>query len=192
MTTEVQFRPARKQDCGDIARLYAISSDGVANYVWSTLAGPGEDPVDVGRRRYERDDTLFSYRNCTIAELDGAIAGMLVAFPLHIDPEAGPETDPVLAPFSRLEEDNSYYICGVALFEPFRGNGIGSRLMQLAETNARALGLDKTSLIVFEQNRGAKRLYERLGYTVTAREKVVPHPLILCESDALLMVKQLP
>jgi len=191
MSTEVQFRPARKQDSGDIAKLFAISSDGVANYVWSTLAEPGEYPFDVGRRRYEREDTLFSYRNCTIAEVNGAIAGMLVAFPMQVDPDAEPETDPVLAPFSKLEEDNSYYICGVALFERFRGNGIGSRFMQLAEEKAKALGLEKSSLIVFEQNQGATRLYERLGYKETARAKVVPHPLIHFDGDAILMVKQL-
>ena len=191
MTAEVHFRPAGKQDCGDIARLYAISSDGVANYVWSTLAEPGEDPADVGRRRYEREDTQFSYRNCTIAEVDGATAGMLVAFPINVDPEAEPETDPVLAPFSKLENDDSYYICGVALFERYRGNGIGSHFMRLAEEKANALGLEKTSLIVFEQNQGAKRLYERIGYKETAREKVVPHPLIHVDGDAILMVKQL-
>lgn len=187
---EVRFRPARKQDCADIARLYSISSDGVADYVWSTLAEPGESPVDVGRRRYEREDTLFSYENCTIADIDDVIAGMLVAFPVHIDREAPAVGDPVLAPYSRLEEDNSYYICGVALFEPYRGLGVGTRLMRLAEQKARALDLDKLSLIVFEQNVGAKRLYERLGFIEKAREKVVPHPLIHHAGDAVLMVKR--
>lgn len=39
---------------------------------------------------------------------------MLVAFPLFVDPNETVE-DPVLAPYSQLEIDNSYYICGVAL-----------------------------------------------------------------------------
>ena len=63
--------------------------------------------------------------------------------------------------------------------------------MQLAEEKAKALGLEKSSLIVFEQNQGATRLYERLGYKETARAKVVPHPLIHFDGDAILMVKQL-
>ena len=35
-----------------------ISSDGVANYVWSKLAAPGEDILEVGRRRYENEHSL--------------------------------------------------------------------------------------------------------------------------------------
>ena len=56
---------------------------------------------------------------------------------------------------------------------------------------ATAQDLAKTSLIVFEQNAGAKRLYERTGYREVARHAVTPHPLIHFTGDALLMVKSL-
>lgn len=184
------FRPAVRKDCSEIAGLYQISSDGVSDYIWSRLAEPGEHLLEVGRRRYEREDTLFSYRSCTIVEIQGAIAGMLVAFPMQSDPSET-EDDPVLAPYSRLEDDGSYYICGVALFPEFRNQGIGNRLMQLAEEQARELGLFRTSLIVFEQNVGACRLYHKLGYRETMRATIVPHPLIHYTGDAILMVKSL-
>ncbi len=100
-------RPADKADAAAIAALYRISSDGVADYIWTKLAEPGEDLLDVGRRRYERENTPFSYQNCTLVEIDGEVAGMLVAFPMHVDPDAV-ETDPVLAPYGELEEDGSY------------------------------------------------------------------------------------
>jgi len=45
------------------------------------------------------------------------------------------------------------------------------------------------SLVVFEQNRDALRLYQRHGYREVARESIVPHPLIRLTGDALLMVK---
>jgi len=190
LSADYTIRPARKEDCRTIAALYSISSDGVADYIWTQLAEPGEDILAVGQRRYEREGTLFSYENCTIIEIDGRIAGMLVAFPMHVDP-SGEETDPVLAPYSRLEEDNSYYICGMALFPEHRGGGIGTRLLALGEEDARASGLQKTSLIVFEQNAGAKRLYDRSGYKEVKREAVYPHPLIHHTGDAILMVKGL-
>jgi len=190
-TAAVHYRPATREDCNHIARLYRISSDGVADYIWSTMAKPGEDLIEVGRRRYEREDSQFSYRNCTIAEVNGEVAGMLVAFPMFVSPDGEVESNPVLAPYGQLEEDNSYYICGVALFAQFRGNGIGSRLMELAESKAAELGFNKLSLIVFEQNSGAKRLYDRLGYREITRATIVPHPLIHYQGDALLMVKQL-
>jgi ribosomal protein S18 acetylase RimI-like enzyme len=190
MPADHAIRPARKADCRTIAALYSISSDGVADYIWTRLAEPGEDILAVGQRRYEREDTLFSYKNCTIVEIGGSTAGMLVAFPMHVDPSEE-ETDPVLAPYSKLEEDNSYYICGMALFPEHRGGGIGARLLALAEEHALAKGFKKTSLIVFEQNAGAKRLYDRSGYEEVKREAIYPHPLIHHTGDAILMVKAL-
>ena len=77
------FRPARKEDCHAIAALYSISSDGVADYIWTKLAGPGQDILSVGQKRYEREDSAFSYKNCTVIEDEGNIMGMLVAFPMH-------------------------------------------------------------------------------------------------------------
>ena len=189
------IRPAVKEDCLTIAKLYSISSDGVADYIWTQLAAEGEDIFQVGKRRYEQEDSSFSFRNCTVVEKDGHIIGMLVAFPMYSpttdDSLAGQEQDPVLAPYSKLEEYDSYYVCGVALFPEFRGAGIGKQLMQMAEDNCRQRGLNKLSLIVFEQNTGAKRLYDSLGYTVVMEEEVVPHPLIHYTGKALLMVKQL-
>ena len=184
------LRPARKSDCRRIAELYSISSDGVADYIWTKLAAPGEDILDVGRRRYEREGTLFSYQNCQMVEHEGRIIGMLVAFPMKVDPEYV-ETDPILVPYSVLEEEESYYICGMAIDATHRGQGIGKQLLTEAERNGRALGFSKLSLIVFEQNSGARRLYERSGYVEKRRHPVVPHPLIHYTGDALLMVKHI-
>jgi ribosomal protein S18 acetylase RimI-like enzyme len=184
------IRPANKQDCADIARLYSISSDGVADYIWSTLAEPGQDLLEVGRLRYEREDTDFSYQNCTVVDLNGNIIGLLVAFPIFVDPNAE-SNDPVLVPYEKLEEDNSYYICSIALVPDHRGQGTGSRLLKLAEDTAIEKGFKKTSLIVFDQNEGARRLYERKGYREVMREPMVPHPLIRASGDAVLMVKSL-
>lgn len=186
--TQYSIRPARKNDCRRIAELYRISSDGVADYIWTKLARPGEDILDVGRRRYEREGTLFSYENCKLVEAQGSVVGMLVAFPMEVD-EDYEERDPILVPYSVLEEDKSYYICGMAVDEAHRGQGIGTRLLDEADRACRERGLAKLSLIVFEQNVRARTLYERHGYTEVRRHPVVPHPLIHYTGDALLMVK---
>lgn len=188
---KTQFRPADQSDCRAIASLYSISSDGVADYIWTKLAQPGENLLDVGQRRYERENSVFSYQNCTVATLEETIVGMLVAFPMFVDKDAEPEEDPVLAPYSKLEENNSYYVCGVAVFPEYRNRGIGTKFMTLAEAQATAKGFTKLSLIVFEQNQGAKRLYDRLNYREIAREAIVPHPLIHYSGDAILMVKEM-
>ena len=99
--------------------------------------------------------------------------------------------DPVLAPYRTLEEPGSDYICCMAMFPRYRGRGAGRHLLRLAEEHARQLGMDKVSLIVFEQNTGAKALYEREGSVEKMRVPVVSHPLIHHDGDALLMVKEL-
>lgn len=182
------MRSARKSECRRIAELYRISSDGVADYIWTKLSRPGENILDVGRRRYEREGTPFSYENCKLVELEGSVVGMLVAFPMEVDEEYE-ETDPILVPYSVLEEDQSYYICGMAVDEKHRGKGIGTMLLEYAERFAKHLGFAKVSLIVFEQNVQARRLYARHGYVETRRHPVAPHPLIHYTGDALLMVK---
>lgn len=185
------FRPARKDECRTIARLFSMSSDGVADYIWTGLVEPGEDILDVGQRRYESEESVFSYKNCVVAEIDGKIAGMLVAFPMPEPDDSGEdtETDPVLAPYGRLEQHNSYYICGMAVFPEYRGMGIGTKFLEIAQKKAKELNLPQLSLIVFEGNEGAKKLYERHGFRVTARERIVPHELIHHTGHALLMVK---
>jgi len=187
---EYSIRPARRNEARRIAELYRISSDGVADYIWTRLAQPGEDILAVGRKRYEREGTPFSYENCKLVDVRGSVVGMLVAFPMAVDEEYE-ETDPILVPYSALEEDRSYYICGMAVDEEHRGKGIGAGLLDEAERTCRQLGLEKLSLIVFEQNTGARRLYERHGYTERRRHRIVQHPLIHYTGDALLLVKNL-
>jgi ribosomal protein S18 acetylase RimI-like enzyme len=187
----VKFRPAEINDCHKIAELFSIASDGVADYIWTKNSEPGENIIDFGARRYASENSVFSYRNCTVAEVDGEVAGILVAFPMYESGEDVSDIDPVLAPYMKLEQPNSYYICAMALFPEYRVKGIGTRLLEIAEEQAREKNLMQLSLIVFEQNEGAKKLYERHGYYEIKRELVVPHELIHHTGDALLMVKDI-
>ena len=191
ISNRISFRPARKEECRTIAMLFSMASDGVAEYVWTKCAKPGEDILDAGERRYSGESSQFSYRNCIVAESGGKIAGMMAAFPMHRpdDPGASGETDPVLAPYGRLEQYDSYYISGMALFPEYRGMGIGTKFLEIAEEKAAQLSLPQLSLIVFEDNGGALRLYRHRGFYEIMREPVAPHPLIKYSGQALLMVK---
>ncbi len=194
MENSVTFRPATPGDCPAIAKLFRMSSDGVADYIWKGLEDeyPGLKGEEIGAERYAREGTEFSYENCLMAEQDGQIIGMLHSFLMDVDDDPLPEDfDPVLRPYAELEEDQSLYISGIAVEEEVRGQGIGRALMIAADRRAEELDCRSISLIVFEQNEGAKRLYDRLGFKETARRAVVPHPLIHHTGDAILMVRPL-
>jgi ribosomal protein S18 acetylase RimI-like enzyme len=168
-----------------------VSSDGVADYIWSQLQPdhPGLSPVEIGTRRYQRENTAFSYQNCLVAEHQGEVIGMMHAF--VIEPQDGPaparEVDPVLRPYAELEEPGSLYISSLSVAPRHRGQGLGRRLLAAARERARRLGCPSLSLICLDQNQGAKRLYEREGFTTIDRRDVVPHPLIHATGTALLM-----
>ena len=187
-----RLRPALRRDSRDIARLFRISSEGVADYIWSKLAQQSQSLIDVGCARYAREDVDFSYRNCIVAEQAGRVIGMLHGFEMKQDADAKEETDPVLRPYSELEIPGTLYVSGVAMLPRHRGRGIGSELMKAAEGRAREMGLGGLSLIMFEENERARRLYERIGYVAIDRRPVVPHALIrVAGGDAILMEKAL-
>jgi ribosomal protein S18 acetylase RimI-like enzyme len=185
------LRPARPGDCRRIAELFRISSDGVADYIWSTLQAdyPGASLVEIGERRYARESTAFSYRNCLVAEQDRAVIAMLHAFVIAASdgPRADADVDPVLRPYAELEAPGSLYISGIAVAPQWRGQGLGTRLLVAARERARRLGCRSLSLICFAQNAGARRLYQREGFTVVDRRDIVPHPMIHATGEALLM-----
>ena len=186
------FRPATREDSRKIAEMFRIASGGMAEYVWSTLASeyPGLTPLEIGTRRYARDEDAFSYKNCTVAELGGEVIGMLRAFPMEDQPEqkeANEPIDPVLEPYARLEVPSSYYISAMTVFPAHRGKGLGAQMLKIAKDKARGSGCQEVSLLVFEQNKGAIKLYEHNGFRVIDRAPVVPHEFIRYTGEVLLM-----
>jgi ribosomal protein S18 acetylase RimI-like enzyme len=186
------FRPALRDDARGIAELFLIASGGVAEYVWSTMAReyPGLEPIEIGTQRYAREEGAFSYRNTTIAEIDGATAGMMHVYKIPKTPPSegsGEAEDPVLAPYARPDVPGSLYVSGIAFFPEYRGGGLGTRLLGRAGEMAREEGCGELSLRVFEENERALRLYERHGFEVVDRAAVVPHESISYTGDVLLM-----
>ncbi len=187
----IDFRQAVKGDSTDIARLFHVSSDGLAEYIWSKVAEPGETVIEAGARRYAREGVPFSYENCLIAEQEGATVGMAHSFDMEEDPDAEPESDPVLEPYSELEDYGSLYLSGVAVVEQHRNAGIGMALMEAVNQRAKDLSLPRISLICFERNEGAMRLYRRLGFRELDRRAVVPHPTLhYHDGDAVLFARE--
>jgi len=189
--SETTIRRARRADCADIAKLFLLSSDGLAAYIWGQMDMPSLSLQEIGEQRYAREGVAFSYENCLVAEYEGAVVGMLHSFPMEPRAADEQETDPVLRPYAELEEPDSLYISGVALYPEHRGLGVGTRLLEAARVRARGLGLPRLSLICFEANEAAMRLYQWLSYRESDRRPIVPHPsLHYSEGDAVLLLRE--
>ncbi|WP_420345194.1 GNAT family N-acetyltransferase [Pelagibius sp.] len=192
---DLDIRWAKAEEARAIARLFLISSDGLATYIWSRIDVPDLNPEEVdleeiGAARYARSGTAFSYENCLLALAGGIVVGMAHAFPMDADPGPVGEEDPVLRPYAELEDPGSLYLSGLAVEEGYRSAGIGAELMDCVEELARAKSLPRVSLICFERNTGALAFYRRRGYREIARRPLVPHPsLHYADGDALLLVR---
>lgn len=171
------LRDAEQSDCAELARLINLAGEGLPYYLWQKMAAPGEDPWEIGQERAARETGSFSYRNSVVAEADDGIAGVLIGYPVADEPEAIDidNTPPMFVPLLELENlaAGTWYVNAVAVFPEARGLGVGSELMRLAGRTAARLELRGTSLIVADANRGARRLYERLGY-----EEVATRPMV--------------
>lgn len=62
------------------------------------------------------------------------------------------------------------YIYGFRIQRPYRGFGLGTRMMQIAERDVTQRGFQFVTLNVNRDNISARRLYERLGYRIVAAE----------------------
>ncbi|AOZ12624.1 GNAT family N-acetyltransferase [Pseudomonas lundensis] len=183
----VLFRPAQRGDAREIARFFQITSEGGADYIWSLIAQPGEDLLEVGAARYAREGVNFSYENCLIAEHQGRVIGMMHSYVMRHDPHAEPVTDPVLAPYADMEIPDTLYISSLALDEGWRNQGLGATFLQAAQARCDALGLDGLSLIDYAANTGARRFYEHHGFHIVKTCQITPHPLFRVTGQAYLM-----
>lgn len=66
--------------------------------------------------------------------------------------------------------DQRAYVYGFRVRPPYQGLGIGTRIMNVIEEDLAKRGYTCVTLNVARENQGARRLYERLGYSVTAAE----------------------
>lgn len=195
MNEDDLIRRAEPEDAPWLARLIDMAGEGIPAWLWSSLAQPGESPFEVGARRAAREEGGFSYRNASVVLREGNIAGMLLDYaqPAEIDTGNLAGEPEVTRPLIILESlaPATWYVNAVAVFEEYRGLGLGRRLMDLSEAHALAAGCARMSLIVAEENRGAKGLYGRMGYRDVARRPTVPFPGFELTGDWVLMIKEL-
>lgn len=194
MTGGATTRPARKSDAAEIALLVNIAVHGGIGQGWahSDQAEGTYDPIEVGRIDMMSDGE-FGWRNCTMAEVDGEVTGMLLGYRKADDFEAvSSEVTGFMRPIEELEAEanGTWFISMLGVHLRWRGRGVGSQLLEVAEVKrdqTRAHGL---SLIVEDDNDGARRLYERRGYRVRTKRPMAHSPGRGTDGrDWLLMVK---
>lgn len=188
------LRPAQLADAPVLALLVNYAGEGMPLYLWEKLAADGQTGWDVGRQRAERETGSFSYRNATIVESIGAAAGALIGYEIPKEPEPVPPDMPAMfVPLQELENlaPETWYVNVLAVLPQFRSTGHGSRLLALADETGERLKKSGMSVIVADNNVGARRLYERFGYAETARRPIVKEGWLTEGREWVLLTKEL-
>lgn len=189
-----RLRPARIEDAAVLAELVNYAGEGLPLYLWGKLAGPGQSAWEVGRNRAAREEGSFSFRNATIIERDGRAAGCLIGYVIPDEPGSIPADMPAMfVPLQELENlaPGTWYVNVLAVLPLLRGAGLGTRLLGLADETGRSLGTRGMSVIVSDANTGARRLYERAGYSEAARRIMMKEGWVNGGREWVLLTKAL-
>ena len=187
----MQIRKAVKSDAKDIAKLALIAGEGIPAYFWAQSAKQ-EQPIEaVGAARLLSEKDNFSYRNVHVAVIDDNVAAMILAYRLP-DADNAEDLDELpefIRPLVELEQcvPASFYINMIATYPQYRNMSIGTKLMSIVDRLASDAGCSISSIEVFDQNEGALRLYQRLGYKIIEKRQVVPHTCHLYDGHILLL-----
>lgn len=188
---ERPLRLATETDAHALADLVNFAGEGLPLYLWTGLAKDGQDPWEIGRARQAKK--AREGQIIVVDHGDGAVAG-LTGYKIGSDPvEIGEGFAALFRPLQELENQalDTWYVNVLACYPEHRGQGLGGRLLDLAEDLARGEGVACTSLIVASANTGARRLYERKGYRERASARCVKESWDTANDAWLLMIKNL-
>jgi ribosomal protein S18 acetylase RimI-like enzyme len=196
VTAAITIRPATKADAAEVALLVNIATHGGIGQGWryDERATGTYDPLEVGRLDMLDETSGLNWRNASMAEVDGEVAGMLLGYAEEDDMGPLPEGLPdFMTPILQLEwlAAGTWFISMLGVHVPWRSHGVGGRLLALAETKRAATGRRGLALIVEDHNDRARALYERMGFAVTASRPMRHYPDgTQPGKDWLLMVKE--
>lgn len=164
----LQIAPLVHAAVGDIADELANSRDN--DEIRALLA-----------RLIKREGTRVGYSFIDVVDVNGVVGGMAVSYSGRVLAAANKPTFGFLHRYhdglpkliqknvlplleAKEAEEDEYYLDALAVNPRFRGQGLGTALLNHVHKKARKKGFEKTSLLVEHGNMGAYRLYRKIGY----------------------------
>ena len=172
MNDDITIRPAQPDDADRAAvLLYSAYRHTQVSY---PLRIKGETRVIALFQNYFRQEgNRFSYQFVQVAQQRSEVVGLVLSFGGREEERLNTAVGWQL---EREAEEDEWYVDALAVFTPWGIKGIGTRLMQAAEQQARQHGYPKIALNVAQENKKALSLYQHLQYVVTRETFLYNHP----------------
>lgn len=159
----IRFRPATPTDTLFIANAI-LSAVGVENVT--------DDHLAQQARLCGRDDVLYSWRNTTIAEMDGTVVGSITAYDGRDYRRMKAVTFPIIKALYSLDfmsmpdecAAGEYYLDSLYVVPEWRKQGIGTALIRQQIEQARQRRIPHVTLIVSPEKPAAAELYRHIGF----------------------------
>ena len=149
-----------------------------------------EHLADISRR----DDTLYSWRNSTIALYDGVPAGLMVAYDGARYRQMRDITFPMIRiyvgdDYSQMDDEacaGEYYLDSLSVLPEFQRRGIASALIKEMFRQRNEAGIPLATIAVDPENDTAYRLYLRNGFHPDGKVTVfnTTYDRLVCEKEA--------
>jgi len=189
----IEYRPAVKEDSATMAELIRIAAGGMVDFLFHDLI-EGVTPLQILANGLKNDRFPHTYKNALVAVSGQEVVGVALSYPS--EHHGVTEALKAFVPQERLDHleafyearvDSSLYLDSLAVFEEFRGQGVGGRLISLTKEKAMAEGFDTVSLIALADNAPALSVYRRHGFEVVADIPIEPHEFIPHQGGSLLL-----
>lgn len=193
---QIDYRPAVPEDKSAIAALICEAGGGLYEFLFDDLL-PFVSALDIVAAGVGMSSGPLSYENCLVATSGSAgVVGVANFFPADsISDEAFlslvSERFDHIRPMLRLRDRGSLFLNAVAVAGKYRGNGIGTRLIDRTEARALKAGFPCLSLHVWADNLAAIKLYRRHGFVEVGIAALALSPRLPHRGGSLLMRKML-
>lgn len=190
---DIVYRCARKEESQKLVEYVFQASDGILEFSLHDLI-PNTTPKQIFAYVLSEDTSPTSYKDITVAEVNGDIVGMILSFPSenHKLDERMKRVIPqdrikFLDEMYNSNVESSLYVQSLCVKEEYRGQGIGTKLIELTKQNAKRQGYKYVSLIVFDENKNALQLYKQNNFSIAKHIELYENQYFPYKGGAYLM-----
>lgn len=177
---EVIIRQARKEEASQIAKLFMLAwpVDDILESNGLTCEQLHESITLIAANK----ETIYSYENTIVAEIDGKVVGATCAYDGADYQRLKQPIVDALGPncgFAKMKETEAgeFYLDSVGVLPEYRGRGIASRIIEAQCERAATLGHKVAGLIVDIDKPQVEALYSRLGFMYLNDKDFFGHPM---------------
>lgn len=173
----IQIRPARPAEA-EVAAVLLYSAYTHTQVTYPLPAEHESGWIEHLRRYFRQKGNRFSFQNIQVAVHGSEVVGLVLSFGGRDEVRLNAAVGNWL---EREADDDEWYVDALAVLENWGRKGIGTRLLQAAERQARQHHYPKIALNVAQENKPALDLYTQLHYVVTKHAFLYQRPYLHME-----------